>query len=115
RRPFLSSWIGFIESRDDPEIARCCHEPAKGSPSPLNGERAGVRGEAVRLRFGSTEKARDGGDAADAENIRRPKPCAHSTNVGLFSNVNACSGVFDFSRRGQASLGLGPSNVAEMG
>src|SRR5438874_1824617 len=33
------------------KIARCCHEPAPGSPSPLNGERAGVRGETVRLAF----------------------------------------------------------------
>src|SRR6266705_6213946 len=44
-------------SFNDPRIAHCGHEPTEGSPSPLNGERAGVRGEAVRLasRFMESE------------------------------------------------------------
>ncbi len=40
-----------MESLDDPYIAHWDHEPTKGSPSPLNGERAGVRRETVRLVF----------------------------------------------------------------
>ncbi len=38
-----------IERFPDPRIARWDHELAGSSPSPLNGERAGVRGETVRL------------------------------------------------------------------
>src|SRR5438552_12505758 len=41
----------LMRSFNDPRIARWGREPTKRSPSPLNGERAGVRGETVRLAF----------------------------------------------------------------
>src|SRR2546427_6758173 len=47
RRPLFR----FIGSLHDQVLARCGHEPSKGSPSPLNGERAGVRGETVREAY----------------------------------------------------------------
>src|SRR6266705_4527625 len=50
-RSILPERIGCMGRADDPATARCDDDPACGSPSPLNGERAGVRGEAVGLAF----------------------------------------------------------------
>ena len=47
--------------------------------------------------------------------MRRARRWAHSTNIVSLSRVNACSGVFDRSRRTQHTLESGASKVISIG